>query len=442
MTRSTRRLALALGLGVLAITLAAPAASAGPKTKLMSKDSTGLQAATESNVPSVSADGKIVAFRTTSNLQSPPDLGTENSVYFRRVPSGKTRLVSRSKSGVNADKGAHVPKMSANGRYIVISTASTNLIDGKTLSGVGSIILHDRVTKKMTLMSVNNSGQQSNGGCFDPDISASGKLIVFECSGSATNMTGKDIHGKDQIYLRNLNSKRTVLISRTNSGQAADGDAATPAISPDGRYVAYESDAANLPGPNPGSHKQVFLRDRKARKTKLISRNGKGKAGNEGSFAAALSNKAKVITFTSRATNLGAKDTNGQADIYRHRRLVGPKGKTDRVSKNWKGRQLAESSAISSLSKDGRYLAFRSPSGNAIKGGIAGGYQQVYRRDLKSGKLILVSRTGAKKGNEDSGDPYITANGKYVVFVSAANNLIPGIDANGHTEDVLRRGPY
>jgi hypothetical protein len=87
-------------------------------------------------------------------------------------------------------------------------------------------------------------------------------------------------------------------------------------------------------------------------------------------------------------------------------------------------------------------LVFESDSPNAIKGGVTGAHSNIYVRDLGSGKLRLVSRNGGKKGNAGSRNPDISGNGRFVFFETEATNLVPGGDANGAEDDVIRRGPY
>jgi Tol biopolymer transport system component len=442
---AARRAGVTVALVALAIAVVAPAASAGPKTVLVSRDDGGAQAPSFSSDPSINADGKIAAFVNRSKLQAPPDADALSDAYFRGIPAKNTRIVSRSTAGVVGNSGVSSPVVSDNGRYITYRSTATNLIDGKVLSGEGAIFLFDRIKKKTTLISVNNAGVQANGDCRLPDISAGGKLVLFECFGGVSNLTSKNTHGVMQVYLRNLNTKKTILISQNNSGKAGTGDSFQGSISPDGRYVAFRTEAGNMPGTKNGL--QVVLRDWKSKWSRLVSRNGKGKPGNHDSLQPDVSEKARVIVFESDATNLGAKDTNGVQDIYRHRRLAGKKGKTDRASKNWRNRQLGggnpQGADYPSISRDGRYLVFTSPSKNAIKGGVPGGSNiQVYRRDLAKGALKLVSRTGGAVANGDTRQVQISGNGKYVILMSEATNLVPGGDLNGSDEDILRRGPY
>ncbi|MEA2025094.1 MAG: calcium-binding protein, partial [Chloroflexota bacterium] len=402
-----------------------PAASAAPRTKLISQNSGHAQAGDVSFTGGISANGNSVAFMTAADNLDPGDSNASPDVYLRNVARGKTKIVSVSSSGVNGDGDSEGPAISASGRFIVFASGAHNLIDGRWLPS-WQIYLRDRAKGRTFLVSKNSAGGRANDMSFNPEISADGRYVVFESN--ATNLTGKGTKGAQQIYLRDRKLRKTFLISQNNVGKAGNSYSGQPQVSANGRFVAFMSWATNLTSKDTNLFDQIYLRDRKLKRTFLISQH-KGKAANNETYDPRMSADGRFVVFASIASNLAAADTNGKRDIYLRDRA---KGKTKRVSLNWKGRQLWGSSGSPDLSDNGRRIVFASGAKNTIKGGLSGAFEHVFRRDLATGKVKLVSRSNkGGQGNGPSRMPRISADGRYVTFTSAATNLVPGGDANG-----------
>ena len=431
--RTSHKVALAVSVSALAFVLIVPAASAvTPKTKLISQRG-GTQADDDSYVGDISKTGQFITFATDADNLDAGDTNGFRDIYVRNMKNGSTKIVSRSSKGVRTDGDSFRPVISANGRYIAFDSDADFLIDGKKIAG-RQVYLRDRKTGKTKLISVNNAGQVANNQSTVPSISANGRLVAFASFG--TNLTGKPTGGEVQIYLRDHVARKTYLISKTNAGKPGDGGSSEPAISPDGRRIAYSLVADNLSKVDRNGRQQVYLYNRDSRKTSLVSKNKGGKAGKHGdSSRPVLSTKAKAIIFSSEARNLVKNDKNGTGDVFRR-----TNGKLSMVSRNWKGRQPNKLSWDPDITPSGRYLVYYSDASNMIKAGTNGTDSHIYVRDLKTGKVVLASKTKAK-GNGTSLFPKISANSKYLIYQSRATNLIPGGDANGTEYDVLRRGP-
>ena len=292
----------------------------------------------------------------------------------------------------------------------------------------------------MKLISRSSSGAIANGKSSRPAISADGRFVAFVTRASNLSSKVSDT-STSHVYLRDRKKGTTRLVSRNDQGFAGDDHSYVPAISPDGKFIAYASEATNLSNRDENGVLQVFLFNRITKKTSLMSRNNDGAAGNGPSTDPALSRKAERVVFSSDATNFG-KSTNGTADAYMRDRQA---RKTRRVSLNWKGKQLndGEKSAETTapdISANGRMIVFESRATNALKGTPPPGMKgHVYARHLGSGKLTRLSRRSAA-GNADSVRPRISADGEFAAFGSDATNLIKGGDANGSDDDVFRRG--
>jgi Tol biopolymer transport system component len=351
------------------------------------------------------------------------------------MKTGSTKIVSRSSNGVRSNGSSFRPAISASGRFIAFDSDADHLIDGKTIAG-RQVYLRDRKTGKTTLISVNNSGQVANNQSTSPDISANGRYVTFQSAGS--NLNGKAKTGHFQIYLRDRWQGKAFLISKNNAGKAGSSSSSRSAISPDGSQIVYDSRSNNLSKAHDNVWTQVYLFNRGTGRTSLVSKNRAGEAGKYGgSSRPAISTKGKIIVFDSNAKNLlgwGNDKNKGHGDVFRL-----ANGKLSVVSRTWQGKQDWGGSWDPDISPNGRYLTFYSYSRNMLKA-KSNGEAHIYVRDLATGKLKRASVT-AKKGNGNTLFPRISDDGRYVIMESRATNLVPGSDANGTMNDVLRRGP-
>ena len=232
--------------------------------------------------------------------------------------------------------------------------------------------------------------------------------------------SGRPTH---QVYVRDLKKGTTELISKLGGGDPAAGGVSTdPSISGNGRWVAFESDATNLPG-ELSPDDQVYLRDRKTGTTKLISKTTGGTPANDDSEDPAISPNGRVLGFESEASNLpGGLGTGDDQSYVRDLRA----GKTLLASKNSAGDPANGDTEDVSLSGNGRFVGFESYATN-LPGSLGPTYTQVYVRDRKKGKTTLISRTsgGDPATGYYSDNPSVSANGRFVLFESGATNL-PG----------------
>jgi Tol biopolymer transport system component len=212
----------------------------------------------------------------------------------------------------------------------------------------------------------------------------------------------------------------TRLASRGPTGAYADDDAYSSTISGNGRYVAFRSRAANLVLDDPDAHADVFLHDLVKGSTILVSRGLSGEPGDGDSDAPAISKNGRFLAFQSKATDLVAADTNGVADVFVHDKK---NGTTRRVSVGEDGVQANAASHSARISADGRFVAFVSGATNLVAGDT-NAKPDVFVHDLQSGVTERVSvGFGAAQSNGTSASPALSANGRYVAFWSNATNL-------------------
>lgn len=334
----------------------------------------------------------------------------------------KTKLISRTSGGDAATGGgSREGVVTPDGRYVAFESFAANL------PGPGTqIYVRDRETEKTSLVSRNSAGETAGGGVssgLDPSISANGRFVAFESD--ATNLPGAVGVGDTQIYVRDLKKDKTRLVSKTTDGEPADGNSDDPSVSGNGRWVAFESENTNLPG-GLGADDQTYVRDLKAEKTKLVSKTTAGEAANDESDDSEISRNGRFVGFESVATNL-PHGLGGLDDQVYVRDL--DEGTTKLVSRTTAGQPGDADSEDPMLSATGRFVGFDSHAGN-LPG--AGTYYQVYLRDLKRSKTVLVSKTtaGDPASGDHSNNTSVSDSGRFVAFSSAAVNLPGSISPN------------
>jgi len=292
--------------------------------------------------------------------------------------------------------------------------------------GAGALLalaLGTPVTGQVTSrVSVDSGGAQGDGDGSQPAVSADGRYVAF--SSYATNLVAGDTNAAEDVFVRDRQSGTTERVSVDSAGVEVDFGGSVPTLSADGRYVTFVSSASNLvPGTTNGWY-QIYLHDRQTGATERVSVDSAGVEGNDNSTDySPISDDGRYVAFTSTATNLVPGDTNGFGDIFLHDRQTGA---IERVSVSTAGAQANNQSFTVSMSSDGRYLAFRSNASNLVAGDT-NGVGDIFVRDRLLGTTERVSRsTAGVQGNASSESPSMTPDGRYVAFRSASSVLVPG----------------
>ena len=431
--RSARRVLYGLVLAALSVALVAPVADAAAKTKRVSKRTGGGAPNGESFNPSTSSNGRFVAFSSKASDLIGNDGNSFIDIFVHDRKSGQTKRVSKPSGGGIPDDASGRPSISGNGRFVAFRSDATNLIgsDGNTHADV---FVHDRKIARTKRVSKRKGGATPNGDSGEPWISANGRFVAFESD--ATNLIGGDGNGKPDVFVHDRKTGRTKRVSKRKGGGDADGSSSRPSISADGRFVAFESTAKNLVGSDGNDKTDVFVHDRKAGRTKRVSKRVGGGDANGFSDTAAISANGRFVAFTSSAKNLIGSDGNNHADVFVFDRKT---GKTKRVSKPSGGGIPNGESGQASISANGRHVAFESIAKNLI-GNDGNDVYDVFVHDRKTGKTKRVSKpSGGGIPNGESFDGSISADGRFVAFDSGANNLISNDDNLWF--DIFVRGP-
>jgi Tol biopolymer transport system component len=442
-----------LAAAALAATSATSAGTA-PTTRV-SVSTAGAQGNHDSFAAGISANGRFVVINSLATNLVPGDTNDRYDVFVRDTATGATTRVSVSSSGAQAarGKGAFGGSVSggasADGRYVVFQSDASNLVRGDT-NRVEDVFVHDRKTGRTTRLSVDSHGRQANGGSWFPSISADGRYVAFQSL--AANLVRADTNRISDVFVRDLSTGRTTRVSVDSHGAQARCKAdycesTSPVLSAHGRYVAFQSSATNLVAHDTNRLGDVFVHDRRTGNTIRVSVRSDGKqAGgdrtNTGSNAPAISADGRFVAFHSLDTNLVPGDTNRTADIFvRDLKLH----RTARVSVSTAEKQAnGESLGGLTISADGRFVAFTSLASNLVVRD-ANDITDVFLRDLRTGTTTLVSRgIGGVQGDDASavggaGAGLELSNGaRIIAFSSWAANFVPG-DTNGRADGFVRK---
>jgi Tol biopolymer transport system component len=264
----------------------------------------------------------------------------------------------------------------------------------------------------------------------DSSISADGRYIVF--SSTASNLVTGDIGGNRDVFLHDRVSNITKRISVASDGTEGNHDSENPSISADGRYVVFQSSASNLvTGDMNGTFPDIFVHDLNFGTTTRVSVSSNGSEANSPSFNPIISANGRYVVFQSAASNLVVGDTNEKQDIFIHDRVF---GMTERVSVDSNAIQANDHSFDPYLSADGQVVTFMSVANNLVPGDTQG--SDIFVHDRSSGSTVRVSvASDGTQANDSSSIPSISADGQYVVFESYATNLVAS--DNNNTSDIF-----
>ena len=373
-------------------------------TTRASVDSAGNQVTEASVDPSISGDGRYVAFESNANDLVVADSNPLSDIFVHDQLGGIT-LVSVDSTGAQdpIPSTSSSPSVSSNGRYVAFDS-DAELVDTDS-NGYFDVFVHDRDADdngtydepggiSTVRVSVDSAGNEATEASVDPSISADGRYVAY--SSFATDLVGlgNDTNGKFDIFVHDRDTDEngtydepggisTVRVSVDSGGGQADGDSNSPSISGDGRYVAFDSDATGLVASDTNGKFDIFVHDLQTGTTVRVSVASGGGEGNGHSYSPSISGDGRYVAFYSEANNLVASDTNGSTDVFLHDRDADGNGTYDEV------------------------------------GGVS---------------TVRVSvATGGSEGNGDSSAPSISADGKFVAFMSDAPDLVVG-DGNGSSD--------
>jgi Tol biopolymer transport system component len=404
-------------------------------TTRVSVRSDGGQAAGVSFDTAISADGRWIAFGSSAADLVDNDTNGAHDVFLFDRDTGTTQRVSDRSNGSPATSSSGGPALSADGRWIAYGSSAANLVDNDT-NGADDVFLYDRDTGTTQRVSVRSDGGQATGPSMrDPAISANGRWIAY--SSGAPNLIDNDTNGTGDIFLYDRQTGSTQRVSVRSDGGQATGESYNPAISADGRWITYITYASNLVDGDTNNYRDVFLYDRQTGTTQRVSVRSDGGQATGESYNPAISAEGRWITYSSGAANLVDNDTNGTWDVFLSDRDTGT---TRRVSVRNDGGQATGNSFTTPLgiSADGRWITFYSSAANLVDNDTNGA-PDVFLFDRDTGTTRRVSlRGGGGQANSSSLDPAISGDGRWITYASDAADLVEG-DTNGVRDVFLTR---
>jgi Tol biopolymer transport system component len=333
----------------------------------------------------ISADGRYVAF-LSHYTYGPGDNNVNDDVYVRDRMTNTYTRVSIPIGGAVANGASERPSISADGRYVAFASAASNLVPGDT-NGAVDVFVRDLVAGTTVRASVSSTGAQVNGISRDPDISADGKIVAF--TSTAFELIPSDANGMVDVFVRDLDAGTTSRVSIRTGGGEADQPSTSPALSGDGRVVAFISQATNLIAGDTNSRIDVFVHDRMSGVTERVSVSSTGGEANQSSSIPTVSYDGRFVAFDSSANNLAPGVGVGGTVYIRDRQAI------TTLPLGFRAQGL-------SLSGDGRYLVGHTSNSYA------------FVRDRFASQTFTFGATA----NDYMYFPVISRNGRYVVLLS------------------------
>jgi len=425
--------------GVALLVCSPDTAGAAILIERVSVSSMGAQAiGGDSFGPAITPDGRYVAFYSSAENLVSGDTNGVADVFVRDRLTGVTERVSVGASGVQAQGGgSYSPSISANGRYVAFASRATNLVTADT-NGLMDIFVRDREGGFTTRVNLGPGGAEATGGDSEhPAISPEGRFVAF--ASAASNLVDGDTNGRIDIFVRDRMGAQTTRVNLGPGGvQAEIGDSGYPAISAEGRYVAFQSLASNLVYDDTNGAEDIFVRDRQTSTTSRASLTNANSQAEGHSMTLSISADGRFVAFASSAANLVSGDTNGMFDIFVRDRIGST---TTRVNLGpGRAQAVGGDSFNPRLSADGRHVVYHSGATNLVVGDTNDRFD-VFAHDTLRGttRRASVSAAGVQ-GNDESFGGSVTYDGRRVAFFSSATNLVSG-DTNASNDVFVHTGP-
>ncbi len=331
-------------------------------TRRVSVQSDGSQAIQGGLEPVISFDNRYVTFYSFSNDLVPGDANTSPDIFLHHIPTGVTTRVSDALGGGSANGGSRYPVLSYLGRYVAFESIASNLVANDT-NGVRDVFVHDRVTGVTTRVSTSATGAEGNGQSTDAFISPDGRYVAFESE--ASNLVVGDNNSRKDVFVKDLQTGGVFMASISSAGVQGNGISQNPSLSDGGLKIAFSSHANNLVSMDANGYEDLFVHDIVTGVTERINVSSSGVQGHVGAYEVILSPDGGFAVFFSRASNHVPGDTNSELDIFVRDMAAGT---TERISVGELGQQGFGECLYPAISDGGQFVAFGSSSDNLVSG--------------------------------------------------------------------------
>ncbi len=405
---------------------------------------------------SITPDGRYVVFSSFASNLVPNDTNNKIDVFVRDTIAGSTSRISISSAGTQGNADSHHANVTPafnlinnydlvssnititpDWRYVLFLSHASNLVPNDT-NGGSDIFMRDTVAGTTTRINISSAWVQDNNSSFLPKISSNGRYVVFESY--ASNLVPNDTNGVQDVFMRDTVAGTTSLISISTQGQASNSYSAYSSMTPDGRYVAFQSYASNLVPNDTNGYFDVFVRDVVAGTTKIISVSSAWVQGSTYWMIIRITPDWRYVAFESRDRKLTIpNDTNWVQDVFMRDTVAGI---TTKISATYNNRPINtptegdETTTLIWISNDGRYVLFKSIASNIVAWDTNGTID-IFLRDTIAGTTTRISTDDL--GNQIASTyniqtPMLSALGDKVLF--SINKSIHPVDTNGTIRDV------
>ena len=390
---------------------------------------------------SIDEGGRWVAYESPDSNITPTDTNGKNDIFIYQLKPyvysvGSIQRVSLNSQGQEGNDHSFNPHLSGDGNWVAYTSFATNLVSSDT-NGVSDIFVSG-IDIYPSLVSVSAEGMLGNGASYFAAISYDGSEVAFVSE--ATNLVSNDANGLADIFLRDRAAGTTELISAGLSSAQANGASTMPTISGDGDLVAFVSAASNLVAADTNAMRDIFVHDRAADTTTLLTKAIGGAAANGDSWAPVFTPDGRYVVFFSTASNIVAGDTNGKADVFLADRQ---NGTIERVSVGGGGAEANGDSGGKpvtgpfpgnawgvAVSSDGRFVSFISEASNLVDGDT-NGQGDVFLYDRSTGETVRVNKqnavsqaSGGPLGSFYAGAVAMSGDASVIAYISDATNLL------------------
>lgn len=415
-----------LTLLLLTTTLATTAAFGG-NTWFLSQTEAGVGGAEESEAPQTDGDGRYIVFQSRAeNLV----LGssTDYDVFLKDRVTGIVTLVSRGLDNQPANGYSTTPYISEDGRYITFSSYATNLVTAP-LSATLNVFVYARETGEIEHVSTNSDGEPGNEQSVAYGISGDGRYVLI--SSDSSNFDDVDTNEQNDIYVKDRQTGAMELISIGVGGVGADSGSYQPRISTNGQYVVFTSLATNLIADDTNATWDIYWRDRNAQVTAIASR-ATDNSQNQGYVAyASVTDDGRYVGFVAEGNSIipdALPDTN--SNLIRHDMQTGA---NLLISRDGQGNAVVAGGNGVDFSADGQWVVFHAFD-NTLVMTDTNSEEDVYLKNLETGTVEIVSvADGGTPGDEFSRNATINRDGTVIVYESLATNFASN-DADNYTD--------
>lgn len=388
-----------------------------------------------SSFPYISGNGNFVTFQTSAtNFFANTVASTTNVVLYNRKTKALT-LVSKGLDGNPGNLGSTSADISKTGRFVIFTSNASNLVAGDTNGRLDAFIF-DRTEDSITRISKSFSGGELNGASYAAGISPNGRYVTWLTYASNVSDSDTDTFGDVYLYDRLSDSSELISVSSDEEKGNDESYVGNSTVSNSGRFVVFSSSASNLvlPRINTSTNRTVYLRDRTEGTTQVVSLDSSNTEAIGDAVKPSISADGRVVGFGSEA-NITPTDSNSVADAFLRKIRS---GKTSLMTRGRSGQQGNQGGSYRHMDEFGNYVSFSSESTNLTKIS-SNNKEQVYLKKSKgrSVELLSVNKSGVA-GNEDSVWPMISSDARWATFFSGATNLVEN-DSNDNFDVFLVR---